>query len=313
MYVFGSNSYGELGINNNIFQTIPILNPYVNEIVDIHLGQSYSIIGSKNGIFYSTGLNSNGQLGNGNSIDSNNFQSIQINNFQSNQINYQFHTTRFYSIITTKNTSICNNIDQFQNKVCSGNGYCSNDQCECYYEYYGINCEYTKCHGVFSNESRVCSSNGECIEPNKCQCQKGYYGDNCDSYSCYEIQYSNSSVCSGKGNCILPNKCECHTVYIKGLNCESCLNGYSGKNCSFPDCFGTSQEEYSTVCSGRGNCTYPDNCKCNNDTITGNNCESCIFGRKGNQCHLLECNGILSNEINSCSGNGQCEEGGICK
>ncbi|EFC38282.1 predicted protein [Naegleria gruberi] len=52
-------------------------------------------------------------------------------------------------------------------------------------------------------------------------------------------------------------------------------SGYSGVECDMFNCFGISSTNSSSVCSGNGNCTKPDQCTCLNG-FTGLNCSSII-------------------------------------
>lgn len=65
MYSWGYNVYGQLGINTveTINTPTQILN--ISGIMDISAGKSHSMILTKGGNVYATGLNSLGQLGNG--------------------------------------------------------------------------------------------------------------------------------------------------------------------------------------------------------------------------------------------------------
>ena len=48
------------------------------------------------------------------------------------------------------------------------------EECQCYDHWIGLSCEIPTC-----NDKNNCSSNGECISPNKCECFEQYDGDNC--------------------------------------------------------------------------------------------------------------------------------------
>jgi hypothetical protein len=227
-------------------------------------------------------------------------------------LNIELFSTRTYSIINLKNIT-CNGVNQIDNNVCSGNGNCLDNKCQCFFGYFGNNCEITSCNNIDSNKQNVCSGNGICSKLNTCQCFKKFTGDFCESYHCYDVLYNNTNVvCSGKGNCTFPDNCKCNNNLIVGLNCESCANGYYGNNCNSPICNGI-QQDNSTVCSGRGNCTSPNNCKCNNNLIVGLNCESCANGYYGNNCSFPICNGVQQNNSTVCSGRGSCILPNNCK
>ncbi len=66
LYVFGSNRWGQLGLNDNVSRDSPIRNDFFTEegpIKQIVLGGSYSMVLMENGDLYVFGRNENGQLG----------------------------------------------------------------------------------------------------------------------------------------------------------------------------------------------------------------------------------------------------------
>jgi hypothetical protein len=58
---------------------------------------------------------------------------------------------------------------------CNNNGECISNTCICNNsKYYGEYCQFTYCFEINSNENKVCSNQGKCIDYNKCQCSKTY-------------------------------------------------------------------------------------------------------------------------------------------
>ncbi len=80
----------------------------------------------------------------------------------------------------------------------------------------------TKCHGVESDNTTVCSSRGSCIGTHQCACNDGWMGVDCSVTHCFGVT-SNlpDRVCSGKGKCVRPNKCHCD-------------DGFGGHKCQIP-------------------------------------------------------------------------------
>lgn len=58
--------------------------------------------------------------------------------------------------------------------TCSNHGYFNetNYSCNCFKDYYGLNCENKKC-------PNDCSGNGECQKNGKCICKKDFYAYDC--------------------------------------------------------------------------------------------------------------------------------------
>ncbi|KAL9641966.1 hypothetical protein ABK040_004023 [Willaertia magna] len=87
------------------------------------------------------------------------------------------------------------------------------------------------------------------------------------------------------------------STYIAGNSNEYL---YGGSDCSTPRCNGILATETTTVCSGHGTCSSPNNCTCNK-------------GRIGAFCELQACGGIAAiDATNVCSGRGTCLVGDIC-
>jgi len=76
LYIWGGNGYGQLGDGTTISDNIPIdltgeLNLELNEkVIDVELGNYFSMAITSNGRIFTWGQNSYGQLGNGNNADS---------------------------------------------------------------------------------------------------------------------------------------------------------------------------------------------------------------------------------------------------
>ncbi|XP_071506024.1 uncharacterized protein [Diadema antillarum] len=191
---------------------------------------------------------------------------------------------------------------------CNEQGQClvSEEQeaiCACSDNHFGSECEFRCAHGSVEDsvctcnecytgyECNVeCSGNGQC-ESGQCQCtnlaEQAFVGPHCEFLGC-------PSSCSGHGSCNSGTQ-EC-----------TCYPGWSGKDCSTPDCPGTPS------CSGNGVCrdTIPRKCKCH-PRWTGTACD--VPCSNGNNTHGMGCvcnpcfTGVGCTEI--CSGNGLCEDG----
>ncbi|EFC41344.1 predicted protein [Naegleria gruberi] len=89
---------------------------------------------------------------------------------------------------------------------------------------------------------------------------------------------------------------------IQDETCQ-CLNGYSGANCEYVECFGVTNEPGNEVCSRHGQCSSPDNCQCDS-------------GYYGSTCSITTCFekwSNLSNSNNICSGHGTCSSLDVCE
>jgi len=72
LYCWGSNVAGELGIGENATsEQVPVLNPFLSEIIDASGGGDFSLVLTSGGKVYSFGFNTDGQLGTVSSNDSN--------------------------------------------------------------------------------------------------------------------------------------------------------------------------------------------------------------------------------------------------
>eukprot|EP01080_Neovahlkampfia_damariscottae_P004914 gene4915-8503_t len=163
--------------------------------------------------------------------------------------------------------------------VCSGNGYCSlPNNCNCNLKYSGKICEFPFCFNKSSNDSAVCSSRGYCKSPDKCICKEGYFGENCGLTKCFGKLSNDSFVCSSFGKCKSPDNCVCN-------------KGYNGNRCEYPNCF----DMYNTslICGGQGFCQSPNNCSCN-------------YGYSGLNCNFASCIGKNQTDPNVCSSYGFC-------
>jgi hypothetical protein len=158
----------------------------------------------------------------------------------------------------------CNGTNQMES--CSGNGYCLNNKCECFYGYFGNNCEETTCNNINSvNESSVCSRHGKCNKFNECDCYYGYYGRDCEIYFCYGTLYNDLNVCSGKGECKSPDNCDC-IKNKNGVKCELCISGWHGEYCDLFKCNGVFSND-SKICSNNGKCSVDGKCICQGKKI----------------------------------------------
>ena len=80
---------------------------------------------------------------------------------------------------TEKNVEIrpvCFNISHLDLNACSGNGFCvSNDLCECFLGYRGVQCQ----SQYNCSELNNCTENGYCVSKNKCLCSNHAKGVDC--------------------------------------------------------------------------------------------------------------------------------------
>ncbi|KAJ3438144.1 neuroendocrine convertase [Anaeramoeba flamelloides] len=162
---------------------------------------------------------------------------------------------------------------------CNGpHGYCkSNNECECYIGFGGVNCEVEIC------PEDQCNGQGTC-DPNdgSCDCETGYAGETCATELCP------TDKCNGHGTCdIADGSCDCETGYA-GDTCENqlcptdkcgdhgtcvtsdgsceCDAGYIGDLCDTNVCS-------ETTCANEGTCDpETGECECQDGWI-GDTCE----------------------------------------
>ncbi|KAI3382076.1 hypothetical protein SNEBB_000637 [Seison nebaliae] len=144
---------------------------------------------------------------------------------------------------------LCSCTESFTGKLCETyisttyctklnciNGWCEKDECRCFNNFIGKNCEKKKpkC------DAFPCGNNGECIELSndyKCKCFSGYTGKNCQSPishipvpSCH-ICWMNVCGCSEhvcqRNPCM--NQGKCYPMHYS-YRCD-CPVGYTGRNC----------------------------------------------------------------------------------
>ncbi|EFC48676.1 predicted protein [Naegleria gruberi] len=143
----------------------------------------------------------------------------------------------------------CNCLSQLSNVLISGS--------ECEY----LQCKGTFGQYYFSTDStNVCSGNGICTL-NGCNCTEGYSGEFCQDYFCGGVPNYSPSSCSGHGNCIAPDDCSCYTNSTHGFwigsDCSVCDSSHHGSDClSSVNC-----DRYET-CNGQGNCSSNHTCLC---------------------------------------------------
>jgi hypothetical protein len=176
----------------------------------VAMGENHTIFLNKFGDPYSFGTNFHGQLGVGDDYINSPFP-LSINS--ENKISNIF-SSRYFSFSTTELYK-CNKKEQYNIEVCSGNGNCIYNECECHFGFFGKNCEFTSCFEVKSDNSTVCSGNGKCISLNKCECNNGYrYNENCSNYTCFSIHHDNKNVCSNNGKCVSLDNCKCNIDFF---------------------------------------------------------------------------------------------------
>ncbi len=78
----------------------------------------------------------------------------------------------------------------------------------------------TKCYGVWSDNSAVCSGHGSCLGTDQCLCNRGWMQVDCSITHCFGVTSTLPDVvCSGRGKCVNQNKCECKDGY-RGHRCQ---------------------------------------------------------------------------------------------
>eukprot|EP01080_Neovahlkampfia_damariscottae_P007011 gene7011-11176_t len=101
---------------------------------------------------------------------------------------------------------------------CSNHGNCTTvggqlDKCACDDGWTGDQCQYPICFGIAATEPSVCSSHGNCTQPDTCVCSSGWTGSKCEIPICYGYNATDSRVCFGRGNCTYPDTCACPVEY----------------------------------------------------------------------------------------------------
>lgn len=185
----------------------------------------------------------------------------------------------------------------------SGQGNCNplDGSCDCYYPYYGTNCENIDCGW--------CHNLGECdTTTGICTCDPGYYGNNCEYAYC--PKGSSSTNCNSQGYCdIFSGTCVCYEGYYgESCNRKKCLNdcnsnglcdtsagtctcytNYYGRDCAYKRC--------PRDCGAYGGCNLiTGECNCYDNYSE----KDCMFTSCPNSCNskgicnyysgLCECN-----------------------
>eukprot|EP01080_Neovahlkampfia_damariscottae_P001580 gene1580-12705_t len=177
--------------------------------------------------------------------------------------------------------------------VCSGNGYCiENELCQCKSGYSGVNCEIlNQCDGItILDVFPVCSGYGNCTNFNECKCINGRSGSNCEIVNnCDGYSYFNTSACSGRGKCLFSNKCQCE-------------QGFEGDFCEFKT------KQISLSCSTTG-CTA--NLKIKNISTFGHKISQMfISSLKFDQTDFVEADKYIEYiNINNIKVRGRCDPG----
>lgn len=71
--------------------------------------------------------------------------------------------------------------DACNSENCNEHGKWSNktNACDCDVGFSGEACNTVSCFGIDSKDFQVCSSHGQCTNPDKCQCTSSYFGEKC--------------------------------------------------------------------------------------------------------------------------------------
>ncbi|XP_019620139.1 PREDICTED: uncharacterized protein LOC109466754 [Branchiostoma belcheri] len=176
-----------------------------------------------------------------------------------------------------------------------------------------------------------CTDHGVCVDYDTCLCDEQWTGDKCDQFSCAALDN-----CSGNGyqglDCSEAQSCpdlqECSengacVISSDGNEECRCFPGFSGANCSHPDC--TEQNN----CTNHGSCIEPNLCQCDSG-YTGNDCAnfscealqycsghgscvgfdtcSCDPDWSGGSCNVANCS-----SKNGCSSQGTCVAPNTCE
>jgi len=177
---------------------------------------------------------------------------------------------------------------------------------------HGLNCEFLICNGTSQNSNLVCSGHGNCVStiPPSCSCDFGHSGSNCEIFNC-------TDNCNNHGECIASDLCKCDcndTLRYTGDLCQTTVFNDEcepGTKCDF-DCTGNE----SCICVVQDGIVQPlcadvSNLNCTIDCPFCNTTQDCP-DPEPSPPDLPECFGILSNETNVCSGNGQCVDTDDC-
>ena len=180
-------------------------------------------------------------------------------------------------------TSLC------ETDCSNGHGRCVDGKCRCHAGFTGELCEIETCPGACSGHG-FCSDDGGASH---CKCVPGYSGIDCATPLC--LTTVPGSPCSGHGRCAprsTTDKNQSRAALAppsaSHLFSCSCDSGYTGADCSLPDC------------SAFGGC------KNNGTCVAGGQCQ-CLPGFHGSDCSLRSC-------PNDCGWtHGYCDtEAGVC-
>jgi hypothetical protein len=165
---------------------------------------------------------------------------------------------------TECNTATCNPLGG----TCSSTGSCQcfGNSTQGYWE--GIGCAGCVNNFNISTNCTKCNQNwmgdtcSRCVgnfdETQNCErCRPGWFGPKCD------MTCDAATKCNGNGYCSADD-CICFNDKTRGYwdvktNCKTCLAGWTGDGCNSAIC----SRGPNGICNGRGECTDPEECKCN--------------------------------------------------
>jgi len=189
-----NNKMGLIGDDKNKTMIFPprILTtfPSISDIKQISINFEHTLVLLHNSTVFGIGSNIHGELGRNDIQSADSFIEIKFPEFETNCIKDK--TCSIEMIAAEKDVSffvfnygnerhvtlipLCNGTSYLDLNVCSGNGWCVNDEkCECYDGYYGNNCQFAEDCSKLND----CTVNGVCNSDGTCSCYSFAGGENC--------------------------------------------------------------------------------------------------------------------------------------